>query len=115
MRVRRQFGFEAAHLLPHHAGKCRELHGHSYRLAVTVERPVDPRTGLGIDFSDLETVVRREVIDLLDHRYVNEIMDNPTAEIMAMWIWKRLSPALPGVVEVELYETRNCSVIYRGE
>ena len=42
MRVKRSFTFESAHRLPHHPGKCRELHGHSYRLVVTVDRPVDP-------------------------------------------------------------------------
>lgn len=114
MRIRRRFGFEAAHRLPKHPGKCRDLHGHSYELVVTVERPVDPETGLGIDFSDLKTVVRREVIDSLDHKYVNDLIDNPTAEWMAVWIWNRLSGALPGLVEVELHETRSCSVVYRG-
>ena len=51
MRVRRQFEFEAAHELPRHPGKCRNLHGHSYRLIVTVDRPVDPDSGMAIDFS----------------------------------------------------------------
>jgi len=82
---------------------------------VTVERPVDPATGLAIDFSDLKEVVRREVVDLLDHRYVNDLMDNPTAEVMAVWIWKRLEGALEGLAEVELHETHNCSVVYRGD
>ena len=115
MRVRRRFEFEAAHRLPNHPGKCRELHGHSYVLVVTVERPVDPQTGLAIDFSDLKDVVKREVVDLLDHRLINERIENPTAEIMARWIWERLREALPGLAEIELHETSNCSVVYRGE
>ena len=115
MRIRRQFGFEAAHRLPRYPGKCRELHGHSYRLVVTVDRPVDPHTGLGIDFSELKTIVHREVVDLLDHRCINDILDNPTAEVMVRWIWERLTAPLAGLVEVELHETRDCSVIYRGE
>jgi len=52
-RVRRRFRFEAAHELPNHPGKCRELHGHSFRLVVTVERPVEPESGMAIDFGDL--------------------------------------------------------------
>ncbi|HZN54870.1 MAG TPA: 6-carboxytetrahydropterin synthase QueD [Candidatus Polarisedimenticolaceae bacterium] len=115
MRVKRIFDFEAAHRLPEHPGKCRELHGHSYRLVVTVDRPVDPRTGLAIDFSDLKGIVRREAVDLLDHTYVNERIENPTAEAMAAWIWSRLREPLPGLVEVELWETRQCAVVYRGE
>lgn len=115
MKVRRRFTFEASHRLPHHPGKCRELHGHSYRLFVTVDRPVDAATGMAIDFGDLKTVVRREVVDVLDHRHVNDVLDNPTAEVMAIWIWRRLEPSLPGLDEVELHETENCSVVYRGE
>ena len=115
MRVKRVFDFEAAHLLPNHPGKCRDLHGHSYSLCVTVERPVDAASGLAIDFSDLKTTVAREVIDLLDHRYVNDLIENPSAENMAVWMWRRLAPALPGLVEIELWETRRCAVVYRGE
>lgn len=115
MRVKRIFDFEAAHRLPQHPGKCRDLHGHSYRLIVTVDRPVDPATGLGIDFSDLKRIVKDEVVDRLDHKYVNDLIDNPTAEVMAVWIWERLRAPLHGLVEVELWETRNCAVVYRGE
>jgi 6-pyruvoyltetrahydropterin/6-carboxytetrahydropterin synthase len=112
--VRRRFTFEAAHRLPRHPGKCRDLHGHSYRLAVSVDRPVDPETGLAIDFSDLKEIVRREVVDRLDHKDLNAILDNPTAERIAVHVWDRLAPALPGLVEIELHETESCSVVYRG-
>jgi 6-pyruvoyltetrahydropterin/6-carboxytetrahydropterin synthase len=115
LRVRRRFRFEAAHLLPNHPGKCRNLHGHSYELCVTVDLPVSPESGMAIDFSDLKRIVREHVVDRLDHKYVNDLIENPTAEIMAVWIWDRLSDRLDGLVEIELHETRDCSVIYRGE
>ena len=115
MRVRRRFTFEAAHELPNHPGKCRRLHGHSYVLVVSVERVVEPRSGMAIDFGDLKRIVRAEVVDLLDHAYVNDLVENPTAEVMAVWIWNRLREVLSGLVEIELHETENCSVVYRGE
>jgi len=114
MRVRRRFRFEAAHRLPNHPGKCRELHGHSFKLIVVVERPLDPHSGMAIDFAELKSVVRAEVVDRLDHKDLNAILDNPTAECVAVWIWQRLVECLPGLVEIELYETEDCSVIYRG-
>jgi 6-pyruvoyltetrahydropterin/6-carboxytetrahydropterin synthase len=115
MRVRRRFSFDAAHRLPGHPGSCRNLHGHRYDLEVTVDRPVAEESGLAIDFHDLKRVVREKVLDDLDHGYVNDLMDNPTAERMAVWIWERLEGDLPGLVEIELHETADCSVIYRGE
>jgi 6-pyruvoyltetrahydropterin/6-carboxytetrahydropterin synthase len=84
-------------------------------LEVTVDRPVDDESGMAIDFADLKRVVRGAVVDRLDHRHVNDIIENPTAERMAVWIWNELQPVLPGLVEVELHETTSCSVIYRGE
>ena len=115
MRVRRSFAFEAAHSLPRHPGKCRRLHGHSFRLVVTVARPVDPATGLALDFGELKTTVHEAAISRLDHAHLNDFLDDPTAERIAEWIWGRLAPVLPGLEEVELFETVRCSVVYRGE
>ena len=115
MRLSRRFRFEAAHHLPRHPGKCRALHGHSYELVVSVEGPVEESSGMVLDFSDLKRVVASEIVEPLDHRLVNELIDNPTAERMAEWIWARLAPRVPGLVEVELYETRDCAVSYRGK
>lgn len=114
MTVKVAFDFEAAHRLPHHAGKCRELHGHSYHLVVSVERPVAPESGMAVDFADVKSVVRAEVVDRLDHTYVNDRIENPTAEVMAVWIWNALRERLSGLSEVELWETRSCAVVYRG-
>lgn len=115
MIVRRRFEFEAAHRLPQHPGKCRELHGHSYKLTVEVDRPVDAASGMAIDFGDLKRLVREAVVARLDHRYLNDVIDNPTAERIAVWIWNQLRPVLDGLTEIELHETSRCSVIYRGE
>ena len=70
---------------------------------------------MAIDFSDLKQTVKREVVDKLDHKYVNDLIENPTAEVMSVWIWQRLAEVLPGLAEIELHETENCSVVYRGE
>ena len=115
MIVRRRFTFEAAHELPNHPGKCQRLHGHSYVLLVSVEGDIEPQSGMVIDFSDLKRIVNDAVVDRLDHRYINDLIENPTAERMAEWSWQELAPLLPGLMEIELYETERCSVIYRGK
>jgi 6-pyruvoyltetrahydropterin/6-carboxytetrahydropterin synthase len=109
MRVTRTFGFEAAHQLPWHPGRCHDLHGHSYRLEVTVEGPVGD-DGIVIDFADLKAVVEREVIERFDHRYLNDLMENPTAELVAAETWKRLEAAGLGVARIRLWETADCCV-----
>lgn len=115
MIVRRLFEFEAAHRLPKHPGKCRELHGHSYKLAVSLQRPVEPESGMAIDFAELKRIVEGRILQRLDHVYVNDLIDNPTAERMVVWIWDELRPALPGLQQIELHETSKCSVVYRGD
>jgi 6-pyruvoyltetrahydropterin/6-carboxytetrahydropterin synthase len=112
--VRRDFLFEASHLLPNHPGRCRRLHGHGYRLRVACEAPIDAATGLAIDFGDLKSVVREHVIDALDHTHLNDLLPLPSAENVCVWIWARLVAVRLPVVELTLWETRDCSVVYRG-
>jgi len=110
--VTRSFTFEAAHQLPWHPGKCRELHGHGYRLEVTVEGPLNTQ-GVVLDFDDVEKVVEREVIARYDHTYLNDLFDNPTAELIAHDAWKRLEAADLGVTCIRLWETADCMVEVR--
>lgn len=112
------FTFEAAHLLPHTpvGHKCRNLHGHSFRVALTVSGPVDQDTGWVMDFADVEGAFR-PLLEQLDHTYLNDVegLENPTSENIARWIWRRLKPGLPGLSQVTLWETCNAGCTYRGE
>ncbi len=108
-RVTRAFAFEAAHQLLWHPGKCRRLHGHNYRLEVTVERPLDGN-GVVLDFDDLRQVVDREIVERYDHQHLNDLMDNPTAELIAGEVWKRLEAAGLELVRLRLWETTDSSV-----
>ena len=107
--VTRVFTFEAAHQLPWHDGKCQRLHGHSYRLEVTVTGPVR-EDGMVIDFAELKTVVDRAVIDRYDHQYLNDFFENPTAEVVAAEVWKSLEAAGLGITRIRLWETQDSSV-----
>ncbi len=113
----RTFTFEAAHHLPHapEGHKCRRLHGHSYRVTVTVRGPVQEPVGWVMDFADIATAWA-PLHDTLDHRYLNEIegLENPTSELLAVWVWQRLVRGLPGLDAVEIAETCTCRCVYRG-
>lgn len=112
------FSFEAAHRLPEvpEGHKCARLHGHSFKAEIRVSGEVDPRTGWVCDFDDLKAAFEPLHAEL-DHRYLNEIrgLENPTSENLARWIWVRLSPGLPGLVEVTVQETCTSRCTYRGE
>lgn len=117
MQIFKEFTFEAAHDLPNtpEGHKCRRLHGHSFRVRLYVEGPVDGHTGWVMDFADVKTAFH-PIWKQLDHHYLNEIegLTNPTSEIIAKWIWGKLKPQLPGLAAVELHETCTAGAVYRG-
>lgn len=112
-QITRSFSFAAAHQLPWHPGKCQRPHGHNYRLEVTVEGPVGEH-GVVMDFDDLKAVVQAQILDRFDHRDLNELFPNPTAEVVAADIWKSLEAAGLALAGVRLWETDSCSVELRA-
>lgn len=107
--VTKIFTFDSAHKLENYEGDCKYLHGHTYKLEITLRGKVDYR-GMVMDFNDLKTIVKEKVIDLLDHRYLNEVFDfNPTCENMLVWIFERLEGAITNnevaLQRVVLWET----------
>jgi 6-pyruvoyltetrahydropterin/6-carboxytetrahydropterin synthase len=119
VQIRKSFTFEAAHVLPYHPGKCARLHGHSYRLDVVLEGPLrddGPARGMIEDFDVVGRAVRETILAELDHRSLNDLIENPTAERIVVWIWQRLAPTLPGLSELVLWETSTaCAVIKKGD
>ena len=103
--VTKTFDFDSAHYLPEHPRKCKFLHGHSYKLEVTVRRRVNPITGFVIDFGVLKKAVDKAVVRDIDHGYINNFLDMPTSENITIWIWELLSRDIKGLERLRLYET----------
>jgi 6-pyruvoyltetrahydropterin/6-carboxytetrahydropterin synthase len=104
-------------------GKCNNprFHGHNYELVVEVKGEVHPDTGYVIDMGDLSRLIKSKVLDDFDHRNLNEEVEEfrnliPTAENIAVVIWKRLRPDIEQKLElsVTLYETERNFVRYPG-
>lgn len=134
MRLSAEFAFDAAHRILGHLGKCAYLHGHTYRLEVTVaSERLDP-LGMVIDFDDLRALVKKAILDRWDHatllwtedplapaieRVQTEAPDkvvrlagNPTAEILTREAWQAISLSLPSGIRLErvvIRETPTCS------
>jgi 6-pyruvoyltetrahydropterin/6-carboxytetrahydropterin synthase len=118
MQIYKEFSFDSAHFLPNvpDGHKCKEMHGHTYRLKVFIQGDLDPKLGWIMDFKELKDALL-PVIDQLDHKLINNIkgLENPTAENITVWIWEQIRPSLPLLSRIELYETPTTGVIYEGQ
>lgn len=112
--VSKEFTFDAAHHLHNYEGKCKNLHGHTYRVVLGLSGYTDER-GLMIDFGDIKEIWKQKIEIHLDHRYLNETLPpmNTTAENIVVWIYEKLVEALleeqlsnrARVEFIRLYET----------
>ena len=117
MRLVKQFDFEAAHFLPTfpEGHKCRRMHGHSFRVEVVVEGEIDPAEGYLVDYGVLKSAIE-PVRARVDHYVLNEIegLENPTSEMIAVWMWEQLSPTIPLLAEIIVHETCSSRCHYFG-
>ena len=118
VELTKDFTFEAAHSLPNvpKGHKCARLHGHSFRVEVTVRGAVEGKTGWLMDFAELKEKFR-PLEEQLDHRFLNEVpgLENSTSENIARWLWQRLKPDLPALYCVTVHETCTSRCAYKGE
>ncbi|KFM98725.1 6-carboxytetrahydropterin synthase QueD [Bacillus clarus] len=93
--VSKEFTFDAAHHLHCYEGKCKNLHGHTYKVVFGISGYVND-IGLAIDFGDIKEIWKNEIEIYLDHRYLNETLPamNTTAENMVVWIYEKMAEAL---------------------
>lgn len=109
--------FEAAHRLPLMPDEhpCRRVHGHTYRLTVTIRGEVQKDTGIIYDFAHIEEAMRIGAVDECDHHYLNESYPNPTGEVMVIWMRKAIQTRLPNglrLVRLRLQEGDHNAIIW---
>lgn len=144
LSVTREFNFEMAHHLPGHDGLCINIHGHSYRLVVSLKgTPLNeiknPKDGMVVDFADLKAIVKEQVLDKLDHALVLRdslesqtvkkslsaigvekvllLKNQPTCENLLLFIKDELLPNIPNNLEVtrlQLKETATTSAEWQA-
>lgn len=112
MRVTKEFAFDAAHKIKLPNGEWEALHGHTWQLHVTIEGPLLPN-GLVFDFCELDQIVREKALSRLHHHNLNDFFEQPSAELVAVWVWEQLK-GLP-LKEVKVWEEPGCSVTYYGK
>ena len=120
LSITKRFDFCYGHQLPDHEGKCKNVHGHCWKLFVEVATkdgsflPTDgPEAGMIMDYGRLKEIVNREIINCLDHKDLNGMFENPTSETIIIWIATTLMQVLPGLASVKLYETDTSYAVWR--
>ena len=118
MIIYKQFTFDSAHYLPNVpvTHKCRTIHGHTYKLTVFIEGDLIENLGWVLDYTDLTNVIK-PIIETIDHQFLNDIpgLENPTSELMVIWLWDKIKPLLPMLTKIELNETASSGAIYEGK
>lgn len=114
----KQFEFDAAHNLINYKGKCERLHGHTYKLVVKLEGTRDHEDML-FDFVELKHLVNDQILVQFDHHYINEFIEQPTAENIAVYIWDKLEPLVRrdnvSLYQIEVWETKDSGIVYNGK
>ncbi|GBE43199.1 MAG TPA: 6-carboxytetrahydropterin synthase [Rhizobiales bacterium] len=118
MRIYKEFTFEAAHFLPSapEGHPNARIHGHSFRVRVSIEGEPDSETGLIMHLDDLKGATE-ELRTTLDHNFLNKIegLEVPTLELISKWLWSRLHNRVPGLVEIAISrDTCNEGCVYTG-
>lgn len=113
--ITKEISFDAAHHLEMYEGKCKNIHGHTYKLSITISGYLN-EIGIVIDFFEVKKMFEELIIDKLDHNYLNDILPdmNPTVDNMVVWIWEQFEKYLQEkgfmeqgcrIEEIKLFET----------
>tara|TARA_B110000196_G_scaffold54849_1_gene45390 strand:- start:76 stop:447 length:372 start_codon:yes stop_codon:yes gene_type:complete len=117
MLVYKKFNIESARSLPNvsESHPCYQLHGHSFKIIITVKGQMDKHTGFVTDFQEIENAFN-PIKKILDHSFLNKIegLSNPTSENICIWIWDKIESSIPNICEIEIKETDSTGCIYRG-
>lgn len=116
--ISKELVFDSAHFITDHPGRCVNLHGGRYTVNVKIKGRVDPLTGFVIDYGYLKSVVKQRVINRLDHQNLNYVCSDlgwrSSTELLNIFMWEQLIEYLPGLCELQTYETTQSYCVYQG-
>jgi len=116
--VVKELVFDSAHYITDHSDKCVNLHGGRYAMNVKVSDCIDPLTGFVVDYGYLKRIVKQKIVNKLDHHNLNytasELSWRSSTELLSIFIWEQLIEYLPGLSELQIYETSQSHCSYKG-
>lgn len=106
--LKQHFQIESARFLPKlpKTHPCSNMHGHSFKIILTLVGDLDPQIGWLIDYNDISKLMQ-PTLELIDHKVLNEVpgLENPTSELLSKWLYDRVKKELPELVKVTVAET----------
>ncbi len=116
--VVKELVFDSAHFITDHPDKCVNLHGGRYAMNVKVKDYIDPLTGFVLDYGYLKRIAKEKIVNRLDHHNLNyvaaELSWRSSTELLNIFIWEQLIEYLPGLTELQIYETSQSYCCYAG-
>ena len=116
--VVKELVFDSAHFITDHPDKCVNLHCGRYAMNVKVRDHIDPLSGFVIDYGYLKRIVKEQIVNDLDHHNLNyvasELSWRSSTELLCIYIWEKLIEFLPGLIELQIFETSQSHCCYRG-
>ncbi len=113
--LKQQFQIESSRFLPNLPPEhpCSRMHGHSFKLILTLQGPLQPKLGWVRDYHEIEKTVKPFLL-MLDHQTLNQVpgLENPTSENLALWLYKKLKGPLPELVRISVQETSTTECSY---
>ena len=119
MKIYRTYNMHSARFIPTlpDTHPCSKMHGHTFKIIIELDGPIDISTGFIMDFYDIDSIVNKNIINVLDHKILNEIdgLNNPSSEHLSIWIWNKLSPFIPMLSQVTISEDHGTGIKYSGK
>ena len=118
MIIYKKYFFDAAHYMPNFkkTHKYAKVHGHSYEMIIKISGKPDKKNNWIINYDEIDSIIN-PIVNKLDHRTLNEIsgLENPTAENIAKWFWKKIKKKITNLTSIEIYRPRIGGCIYEGD
>ena len=119
MKIYRTYTIHSARFIPtldsNHP--CKKMHGHTFKIIIELDAPINKKTGFVMDFYDLDLIVNNKIIKTIDHKVLNDIkgLENPSSEYLSIWIWSKLIVYIPILSEITVSEDNGTGIKYSGQ
>ena len=119
MKIYRTYTMHSARFIPtlDSTHPCSKMHGHTFKILIELDGPINKKTGFVIDFYDLDIIINDKIAKKIDHKVLNDIegLENPSSEHLSIWIWNQLIESIPILSQITVSEDHGTGIKYSGE